>query len=74
MDSETLYNLSVGMRRAHDALAKALGEDDLFDESGAEIIRLIARRLVNRDLGREPTAEEQEAILAQIEADLKGGD
>ncbi len=73
MDNQTLYNVSVGIHGAHDALAKALGEDDLFDESGVEIIRLIARRLVNTELGREPTYEEQDAILARIEADLKGG-
>lgn len=74
MDEQTILNLSVGLKRAHDALAEALCEDDLFDESGVEIIRLIARRLVSRDLGREPTPEEQEAILGRIEANLKGGD
>ena len=62
------------MKRAHDALAKTLGEDDLFDENGVAIMRLIARRLVSAELGREPTAEEQEAVLARIEAGLKGGE
>ena len=74
MDDATIKKISDSIVKALDAMAGALIEDPLFDESGVEKIRLITQRLVNAELGREPTAEEQEAILARVEAHLKGGE
>ena len=71
MDPTTINHIGEKLIAAHDALAHVLGEQNLFDEGGVEIIRLIARRLVAEQLGREPTAKEQELILGFLEQDLR---